>query len=164
MQATKDSFYVTLRDRLAAYDPQRTITVNGATRPAILVAENERPEDLLLLEGAFILHWGNAHPAQAAPSTFLAMECRVAYRTSGTSPKDEVNRGRELGALDGDLLAICSPAQAAKSDYSSGSARALGSTIFWTQPVLNVAKDATAEFAARDASVTVFFFPEVKQP
>ncbi len=43
MQATKDSFYLTLRDRLAQADPGRTITVDGITRPAIVVVENDKP-------------------------------------------------------------------------------------------------------------------------
>ena len=41
MQSAKDSFYVSLRDRLAQYDPQRTATIDGVTRPAIAVVENE---------------------------------------------------------------------------------------------------------------------------
>jgi hypothetical protein len=41
MQFTKDTFYITLRDRLAALNPSRMITLNGVTRPAVVVAENE---------------------------------------------------------------------------------------------------------------------------
>ena len=43
MQPTKDSFYISLRDRLVAVDPNRTVTLDGATRPAIAVIENEPP-------------------------------------------------------------------------------------------------------------------------
>lgn len=163
MQPTKDSFYVTLRDRLAAFDPQRTITLNGATRPAIVVVENEQPETVAALEAAFCLHWGRALPVQPATSTLTAMECTLSYRTSGASANGEVDRGRTLGALDSDLLAICSPAQTTKCDYSSGTATALGSNIFWTQPILVPEKESTKQCVGRDAVVTVFFFPEVNQ-
>ncbi len=164
MQPTKDSFYVTLRDRLAAYDPQRTITLNGATRPAILVMENEAAELPPRLEGAFCLSWGTARPAQPATSTLMAMECTITYRTSGSAANDEFDRGRNLSILDCDLLAICAPAQTAKCDYSRGVAAPLGSQLFWTQPALDSAKETTAQVVGREAHVTVFFFPEVNQP
>jgi hypothetical protein len=41
MQSTKDTFYITLRDSLAALYPTRTINLNGQERPAIVVPENE---------------------------------------------------------------------------------------------------------------------------
>lgn len=40
-QNAKDTFYVTLRDRLAARNADRTVVVRGATRPAVVVEENE---------------------------------------------------------------------------------------------------------------------------
>src|SRR5664279_746773 len=49
MQPTKDSFYVALRDRLVVVDPNRTVTLDGATRPAIAVLENEPPTGAPLL-------------------------------------------------------------------------------------------------------------------
>ena len=41
MQSAKDSFYIALRGRLAALNPQRAVFLDGATRPAIVVCENE---------------------------------------------------------------------------------------------------------------------------
>ena len=41
MQNAKDTFYVTLRDRLAAVNPARTMVLRGVTRPGVLVEENE---------------------------------------------------------------------------------------------------------------------------
>ena len=56
MQNAKDTFYMTLRDRLAAVNPARTMVVRGVTRPGSLVEENElvsadQPVD------AFCLRW-----------------------------------------------------------------------------------------------------------
>ena len=137
MQPAKDSFYVELRNRLVAVDPQRTIIIDGATRPAIVVAENEPPVASPPLCDAFYLHWGSAHPVQPSVGTMMALDCTISYYTSGAEQNGWLDRGRDLASLDNDLLAICAPAHTNKCDYSSGSPVALGSTIFWTQPVLS---------------------------
>jgi len=41
MQNTKDTFYITLRTRLAAVNPARTMTLRAVTRPGMLVGEAE---------------------------------------------------------------------------------------------------------------------------
>ena len=43
MQNAKDSFYMALRTRLTAINPERTILLRGAVRPGILVEEAEAP-------------------------------------------------------------------------------------------------------------------------
>ncbi len=162
MQPTKDSFYISLRDRLVAVDPNRTVTLDGATRPAIAVIENEPPTGAPLLCDAFYLRWGNARPAPASTGTLMAMDCTISYCTKGSIPNGNLDRGRDLASLDCDLLAICSPPQIPKCDYSSSPPVALGSTIFWTQPVLGAAK-TTSPYVGRDVTLTVFFYPEVNQ-
>jgi len=162
MQPTKDSFYVTLRDRLVACDPNRTVTLDGATRPAIAVVENEPPTSAPLLCDTFYLHWGSVRPAALAVGSLMALDCTISYSTNGSVANANLDRGRDLASLDNDLLTMCAPPQTAKCDYSSGSPVALGSTIFWTQPVLNAAKSAPP-YLGRDVSVTVFFYPEVNQ-
>jgi len=162
MQPTKDSFYIALRDRLVTVYPNRTVTLDGVTRPAIAVIENEPPTGAPLLCDCFYLHWGNARPAPLSVGSLMAMECTIAYCTRGSVQNGNLDRGRDLASLDNDLLAISSPPQTAKNDYSSGSPVPLGSTIFWTQPVLNAAK-STPPNVGRDVSVTVFFYPEVNQ-
>jgi hypothetical protein len=162
MQAAKDSFYVTLRDRLVVIDPQRTITLDGAMRPAIAVDENEPADGGPPLCDTFYLHWGSAHPVQPSVSTLMAAECTISYYTEGTEANAGLDRGRELASLDNDVLAISSPCCIAKCDYSSGSPVPLGSTLFWTPPVLNAAK-VVSPYVGREAAVTVFFYPEVNQ-
>ena len=162
MQPAKDSFYVALRDRLVAVDPQRTITIDGATRPAIAVVENEPPAAAPPLCDAFYLNWGSAHMVQPSVGTMMALDCTISYCTAGQEQNGWLDRGRDLASLDNDLLAICSPAHTAKCDYSSGSPVPLGSTIFWTQPVLGEAK-TTPPHVGRQNTVTLFFYPEVNQ-
>jgi hypothetical protein len=162
MQPTKDSFYVALRDRLVATDPGRTTTLDGATRPAIAVVENEPPSAAPAQCDTLYLHWGNARPAGAPAVNLMTMDCTVSYSTRGSVQNASLDRGRDLAALDNDLLAICSPPQTPKNDYSGGFPVALGSTIFWTAPVLNAAKN-TPPYVGREATITVFFYPEVNQ-
>jgi hypothetical protein len=162
MQATKDTFYITLRDRLVQVDPKLTIVVDGATRPAIVVVENEPPSSLQRQNEAFYLEWGSARLLQPATSTLTTMDCTIAYTSVGQSDIGGVDRGRDLAALDADLLAICAPAQAHKNDYTSGSPVDLGSYIFWSAPKLEVTK-AEAKQVGRQAQLRVFFYPEVNQ-
>jgi hypothetical protein len=162
MQATKDTFYITLRDRLVQTDPNLTIAIDGATRPAIVVVENEPPSASPRLDKAFYLEWGSAVPVQASTSTLMAMECVVSYTTAGESDNGGVDRGRNLATLDSDLLTSSAPAQAHKNDYSTGSPVDLGSYIFWSAPKLESAK-VEARQVGRQAQMTVFFYPEVNQ-
>ncbi len=162
MQATKDTFYITLRDRLVQVDPNLKIVIDGATRPAIVVVENEPPSSLPRQNGAFYLEWGSARSVQPATSTLEAMDCTITYASAGDPETGGVGRGRNLGALDADLLAMCTPAQAHKNDYSSGSPVDLGSYIFWAAPELKPAKVEPNQ-VGRQANVTVFFYPEVNQ-
>ena len=43
MQFAKDSFFLALQERLAALNPVRSVTLNGATVPAVVVVENLTP-------------------------------------------------------------------------------------------------------------------------
>jgi hypothetical protein len=162
MQATKDSFYIALRNQLVAVDPNRVVTLDGAIRPAIAVIENEPPAGAPLLCDTFYLHWGNARTTALSAGSLMEMDCTISYCTKGTIQNGSLDRGRDLASLDNDLLAMCWPPQAAKCDYSSGSPVSLGSTIFWTRPVLNAAKN-TLPYVGREITVTVFFYPEVNQ-
>ena len=118
MQATKDSFYVTLRDRLAQAYPARTITVDGITRPAIVVVENDKPSVTARQHDAFYLVWGEARAVQPAMSNLMAMVCSVSYASAGTEQNGGLDRGRAVAELESELLDICSPRTARKSDWT----------------------------------------------
>lgn len=163
MQAAKDTFYVALRDRLVQVNPALTITIDGATRPAIVVEENEPPISVEKQNDAFYLQWGEAEAAHPANSTLMTMKCVITYTSEGERESGGVGRGRDLSALDSVLLAICSPPQAHKYDYSSGTPAELGSFIFWSAPVLAALKADTGQ-VGREARIAIFFYPEVNQP
>ena len=162
MQATKDSFYVTLRDRLAQGYPARTITVDGITRPAIVVVENDKPGVTARQHDAFYLSWGDARPVQPAISNLMAMVGSFSYISAGTEQNGGLDRGRAVSEMESELLDICAPRSARKSDWTGTSSADLGSNIFWTVPTFRATENLAA-CVAREAAVTVYFYPEVNQ-
>jgi hypothetical protein len=162
MQAAKDSFYLALRERLGDINPARTVLVEGATRPALLVVENEPATAVPPLANAFYLRWGRAEPAKGAERArrpLVKLECRFDYRTAGADAS-AVDRGRALAALDLELLQACSPHHTAKCDYEEDPAQELGSSVFWGLPEFGEVEVAHDELR-RSARLFVFFFPEV---
>ena len=162
MQHAKDSFYVALRDRLAALNAARVVFLEGANRPAVIVAENQAPASAVPFDNAFYLRWG---AARVLPGTLrarrplMALDCAISYRTSGTADNSFSDRGRTLAALDLELLTICSPGVTAKQDFSQAPVRDLGTKVLWRRPVLADVEVIGSELR-RAAAVTIFFFPE----
>lgn len=139
LQSLKDTFYVTLRDRVAALDPARTATINGQSRPAIYVAENELANELAKLDLAecFALHWTQAKLTPqnfGAASLLVELTCEIMYWSSGTDPLSSQDRGRALAALDQDLLLISLPAHTVALDYTQSPPATLAATISWAMP------------------------------
>ncbi len=174
MQFTKDSFYMAMQQRLAALNPQRTITLSGATRPAVVVAENELVIPIVPLPDAFYIEWGAAQLAarQTGSRELMEMECVISYHTFGTV-ESGVDRGRTLGELDTELLSICQPQHTAKQDFTQSPSVSLGTNILWTAPTLGKVAGSEAPpneklpqwtegvRLERVATLKVFFFPEV---
>ena len=82
MQNAKDSFYMALRTRLAAINPERTILLRGTVRPGILVEEAEAPFSQLPND-VFILRWLGLGVDMDLGSTMAAEECEILYQTAG---------------------------------------------------------------------------------
>ena len=171
MQAAKDSFYMALRDRLAALNPARTIQMNKETRPGIVVRENSEPQFAAAQPGAFYLDWGEVQIAEST-RPILGMDCEIWYASEGTS-ETRVDRGRMLGQMDEELLSICSPPHTGMRDYRQSPSVDLGSGVFWTMPELKTApgveqirkqeRMASTVRLERWARLRVYFFlPEVE--
>ncbi len=163
MQSAKDSFYLALRDRLAAINPARTIAVNGVARPAIVIEENEIPTGAPPAPNAFYLRWGAAGRVPAAEQALrplLALECVIAYAAVGSTDAAQ-DRGRALAALDLELLQICTPPRAPKCDHTVSPPAALRTNVFWSTPEFG-AIEARGSELRRAARLTVFFFPEME--
>lgn len=185
MQFAKDSFFLALQQRLAALNPARTVTINGTTVPAVLVAENLPPTAAEPQPNAFYIEWGTAAviDGHAGDAALMSLQCVVSYYTLGTV-QSMVDRGRVLGQLDGELLAICQPTNTEKYDYTQSPSVDLGTTVFWNQPTFQEAttsgvEDNTSAYQGRAlrramyeqayqdgrverrAGLTIFFFSEV---
>lgn len=179
MQFARDTFYVALRDALAAINPARTITLDGQVRPAVVSLENEpvtvadptatvdpltqattrRPA----VANAFYLEWGAVRAAagfDASPRPLLAMDCAIAFCTAGSVEYAGVDRGREFARLAAELLGMCAAGSADKQDYTQTPPADLGSRILWTRPRFAAPQAIGAELQG-SAAVTVLFFPEV---
>jgi hypothetical protein len=112
---------------------------------------------------AFYIEWGDAHAVRPAVSILTAVNCTISYSSAGTEQNGGLDRGRMMGELESELLGICSPAATHKFDYTvSGDPAYLGTDIFWSQPTFHPTKAAPG-CVAREASLTVYFYPEVSQ-
>ena len=83
MQNAQNTFYITLRNRLVALNPNRTIYLRGVTRPGILVESNES----VVAQSAsdvFVLRWIGLHNDPYLSDVLLQMECEISYTTEGT--------------------------------------------------------------------------------
>ena len=166
MQAAKDSFFMALQQRLAALNPARTVTIDGATVPGIVVRENMEPRFTAAQAGVFYVDWGEAQVAEST-RPLVCMVCAIWYASEG-STQTGVDRGRQLAEMDQELLAICTPLHTEMRDYSQAPSVDLGAGVFWSMPVL---ADGTSESRSvregrsggqarleREAQVKVYFF------
>jgi len=167
-----------LRERLAAVNPARTVVINGVTRPAILVAENEPANSAEPMAETFHIYWGGAKVSKAhsgGERPLMGLECTIAYRTAG-SGEAGVDRGRGLAKLDEELLAICRPGWAAKREYTQSPPAELGTNLMWNPPDLGETEtvgEAPSSWRKtraisgarlqRLASMTIYFFRETEQ-
>ena len=166
MQDARDSFFVALRTRLAAINPDRTLVLRGQIRPGVLVEENELPTAFQPTD-AFTLHWTAMAVDAAGPLPLVAMECQINYATDGTSGNGGMDRGRLLGAMDGELTAalLTETQSAVKKNFSNVAgtgavAVAMATNIFWSAPRFAPAK-TSGERLERTATVELFSYQEV---
>jgi hypothetical protein len=171
MQFAKDSLFLALQQRLAALNPSRTITLNGATVPAVVARENLPPSSAEPLPNAFYIEWGEASVVEghASCGALMSLQCVISYYTFG-SVASMVDRGRVLGQLDSELLGICQPPSTEKRDYTQAPSADLGTKVFWSEPAF-AERQASASVGEaephpdgrveRQARLTIFFFSEV---
>lgn len=158
MQNAQSTFYITLRDRLAALNPNRTIYLRGVTRPGILVESNELvvaqpPSDV------FVLRWIGLHNDPYLSEVLLQMECEIGYMTEGTTTNLGMDRGAMLTEMDAELISLLQPNTAQKINYSSSTSDPMETQIFWTEPTFGQVK-IERDRLLRTATVSVFSYEE----
>jgi hypothetical protein len=166
MQAAKDSFFRALQSRLAVVNPNRTILINGVTRPAIIAAENQPFPPPKLFFNTFYIHWIAAPVVRGFSGTVAPRYEQIAqieYFVSGTASLERpfADRGRLMAALDRELLAILYPGFTPKLDYSSSPPQPLGSVLHWSwTPDLRTVADQEGSVLRRLATINVSFYLE----
>ena len=158
MQNAKDSFYMALRNRLAQIDPERTILLRGAVRPAILLEEAEAPFGQPPND-VFVLRWTGLGGDIDLSSAMIAAQCEFLYQTCGTQAFGGLDRGRQLTAMDGEVLAMLQPFSTPKLNYASNPPTAMQTRIFWTEPLFGPAL-TQRDRISRSVSVTVYSYQE----
>lgn len=158
MQNAQNTFYITLRNRLAALNPNRTLYLRGVTRPGILVEGNElvtgRPPS-----NVFILRWRGLQTNFDLSEVLLQMDCEIQYAVEGTTANIDMNRGTMLTEMDMELIGVLKPANVQKMNYTQSTATAMGTRVFWTEPVfqpVSIERDRMN----RTAVVSVFSYEE----
>jgi hypothetical protein len=159
MQSAKDTFYVTLRNRLAVLNPVRTIVVRGVTRPGALVEENELVSSIEPVD-AFCLRWSKLQVHARALRMLVSMQCQVRYSTDGTEGNAGMDRGRLLAGMDAELASAvdAAPQSAMKMNFASGGP-AMGTRVFWGDVTFADAV-VDGERLSRVAMIEVFTYQE----
>jgi len=158
MQNAKDSFYMALRSRLAAINPERTILLRGAVRPGILVEDAEAPFSQLPND-VFVLRWLGLGVDTDLGSTMVAEECEVIYQTCGTQGFGGLDRGRMLSAMDEELVAMLQPLHTPKLSYSAQPPAAMLTQVFWDEPGFGPIA-AQRDRLGRSAKIMVYSYQE----
>jgi hypothetical protein len=158
MQNAQNTFYITLRNRLAALNPNRTIYLRGVTRPGILAESNEQvtprpPSDV------FVVRWTGLHNDPYLSATLLQMECEIEYMTEGTTGNLGMNRGAMLTEMDAELVSILQPACAQKMSYAQSPTTPMETKIFWTEATFQPV-EIERDRLLRTVTVSVFSYEE----
>jgi hypothetical protein len=158
MQNAKDSFYVALRTRLAAINPERTILLRGTVRPGILVEEAEAPFSQLPND-VFVLRWLGLGVDLDLGATMAAEQCELAYQTCGTQSFGGLDRGRSLSEMDEELISILQPFHTPKLNYATTPPATLLTQVFWDDPGFSPIV-TQRDRLSRTANVMVYSYQE----
>jgi len=161
MQNAKDAFYITLRDRINALNPERTVLVRSTLRPGVLVEENELVSAFDHRD-TFLLRWTDIKIDARAPMPLVTQRCEIRYATAGTAGNGGMDRGRMLSAMDTELAAAinAAPQRTLKQRYVLGEVPAAMSTsIFWSDLTFTPAH-GNGELLERSATIDVYSYSE----
>jgi hypothetical protein len=158
MQNAKDSFYMALRTRLVAVNPDRIILLRGTVRPGIVVEEAEAPFSQLPND-VFTLRWLGLGVDTDLASTMAAEECEILYQTAGTQSFGGLDRGRALSEMDEELVAMLRPFFTPKMNYTSTPPAAMLTHVFWDEPAFTPII-TQRDLLSRSARVMVYSYQE----
>jgi hypothetical protein len=158
MQNAKDSFYMALRARLIATNPERTIVMRGAVRPGILVEEAEAPWSQLPAD-VFVLRWLGIGSDVNLATPMIAVECEITYQTCGCQSFGGLDRGRALGAMDSELLTMLQPFATQKLSFIATPPAPMLTQVFWDEPAFGPVV-AQRDRLSRSVKVMMYSYQE----
>jgi hypothetical protein len=163
MIAAKDTFYLMLRDRIAALNPARTMGLRGVTRPGVLVEENELATDDVV-PNVFRLRWTALQINAQGPLPLATMTCEIRYTTDGNAGNGGMDRGRLLAQMDAELSSAlrATPHHIVKTNYATSfgvAPIAMATNVFWSDVIFSPTV-VVAERLERVATVEVFCYEE----
>jgi hypothetical protein len=161
MQNAKDSFYMALRTRLTAINPERTLLLRGAVRPGILVEEAEAPFSKPPND-VFILRWLGLGVDLNLGAAMSAEECEIVYQTCGTQSFGGLDRGRSLSQMDEELLAMLQPFCTPKLNFTATPPAAMLTQVFWDEPGIGPVLIQRDQLS-RGAKVMVYSYQEQEE-
>ncbi len=166
MQAAKDSFFRFLQGRLSIVNAGRTIVVDGVTKPAILVVENEPYPPAKLFFNTFYVHWLGAPAIRefantAAPRYELLAQIEYFVQGTAALQRPFADRGRVLGQLDRELVQILFPGHTPKMNFATEPPQPLGSQVQWNwAPDLRTIAQSDGSILRRISTINVSFYLE----
>jgi hypothetical protein len=158
MQNAKDSFYMALRARLAAINPERTILLRGALRPGILVEEAEAPFSQLPND-VYVLRWSGLGVDFDQTSAMAAAQCEILYQTCGTQSFGGLDRGRVMSEMDEEVAAMMQPFYTPKLNYTATPPAAMLTNVFWNEPRFSPIV-TQRDLLSRSANLLVYSYQE----
>jgi hypothetical protein len=161
MQKAKDSFFAALRDRLSSVNCERTVVIDGQTRPGILVCENEVAGLDEKLNDTFCVKWGASTTVCESGKCPTAMDCSISYKSAGSVEQNGMDRGRMLAVMDNELACMLAPRCAQKMDFSSGGSVPVEGKVFWSHPEMGAIEE-TERFLRRTVTLKVLSYPEAQ--
>lgn len=158
MQNAKDSFYMALRNRLAALNPERTILIRGAVRPGIVVENAEAP--FAQPPGdVYVVRWMGLAVDVDLASSLVAQECEIIYCTCGSQSFGGLDRGRALSAMDTEITALLQPFHTPKMSYMATPPAQMLTEVFWDEPIFTPSV-TQRDRLSRSAKVMVYSYQE----
>ena len=158
MQNAKDSFYMALRNRLAALNPERTILIRGAVRPGIVVEDAEAP--FAQPPGdVYVVRWLGLAVDVDLASSLVAQECEILYCTCGSQSFGGLDRGRALSAMDTEITALLQPFHTPKMSYMATPPAQMLTEVFWDEPIFTPSV-TQRDRLSRSAKVMVYSYQE----
>lgn len=159
MQKAKDTFLMTLRDRLAVINPARTIAVRGAVRTAVVAEDAE----LVMTQGdlmdCFVLRWMDETVDRSEPLLMHALQCEVRYATRGTHELAGMDRGRVFAEMDAELAQMLQPRSVQLQDFTTTPVTTMTTRLWWSDAEPSTVV-VDGDVLRRQTKLTVFALEE----